>query len=159
MKQAIPGVSPETETTTMTVFPSFGGWGIGQALGRLYGIRAGVPPIFTLGHLMALLSVPLAVALYFAAKLSQRYRLTSRRVVVERGLSGTEQRSISLDEFDAIDVVVLPGQEWYPCGELVFRKGTVETLRLSGVRHPEAFRRVCLNAQRAHAAVKRVLGG
>lgn len=89
--------------------------------------------------------------------LCRRYRLTNRRVIVEHGMSAAEQRSVTLDEFDSIDVVVQPGQEWYPAGDLVFRNGQVETFRLEGVSRPEAFRHVCLKAQRAHAAVKRAL--
>lgn len=164
MKQAISGVAPaaEAEVTIMTVFPSIGGWGIGQFLGQLYRLRAGIPPIVTLGNLIALASIPLVIPLYFAQLalpgFSFRYRLTNRRVVVERGLRGAVDRWADLDNFDTIELVVLPGQEWYPCGELVFRKGQVETLRLSGVPHPEGFRRTCLKAQRAHVAVNRALG-
>ena len=71
--------------------------------------------------------------------------------------SGEEVAAVSLDSFDAIDVHVLPGQEWYPAGDLVFRKGTVETFRVSGVPRPETFRQTCLKAQRAHASVKQAL--
>jgi hypothetical protein len=45
---------------------------------------------------------------------------------------------------------VSPGQEWFACGDLVFRRGPIETLRLSGVSRPESFRRVCLEARQAY---------
>lgn len=162
MKQAITGVSPAetTETTIMTVFPSLGGSGLGQLLGQLYQLRIGLPPIFTLGNLIALASIPLVVPIFFIRlfPVPVRFRLTNRRVLVERGFAAKADRWVDLDNFDAVDLVVHPGQEWYPCGELVFRKGATETLRLPGVPHPETFRRTCLKAQRAHVAVKRATG-
>lgn len=156
--QAITGVSPsETEETTiMTNFPSVGGTALGQTLGQLYQLKLGFGPIVNLGNLIALASIPLALALYFA-KLLRRYRLTNRRVIIERGPRGIAERWVDLDNFDAIELVVHPGQDWYPCGELIFRQGNVETLRLPGVSHPEAFMRTCLKTQRAFVAVKRAV--
>ncbi|HEX4148350.1 MAG TPA: PH domain-containing protein, partial [Pirellulales bacterium] len=84
----------------------------------------------------------------------RRYRLTNRRVLVELGLHAKPERSLDLDNFDTIEVVVLPGQEWYPAGDLIFRRGTLETLRLSGIIRPEPFRQTCLKAHRAFVAVK-----
>ena len=59
-----------------------------------------------------------------------------------------------LDDFDSIDIVVLPGQPWYKAGEMIFRKGPIETFRISGVSRPESFRRTCLESQRAFTSVK-----
>jgi len=182
MKQAISGVvPPETgEATIMNVWPSLAALSGGQFWGRLYGNKSGVTiagvPL-TVGRIVALLSIPLILPVYFLMLLpcfiylpklgplpmiyvsnpwARRYRLTNRRVIVER-LSGEEDKSVLLEHFDAIDVVVLSGQEWYPAGELVFRKGNVETFRLSGVPRPETFRQTCLKAQRAHASVKKAV--
>ena len=55
-----------------------------------------------------------------------RYRVTNKRVVVERGLTAVEERSIGFDRFDNIQVEVDPGDEWYKAGDLVFRQGEVE---------------------------------
>jgi serine protease Do len=55
---------------------------------------------------------------------------------------------------DAIDLVVQPGQEWYDCGDLVFRRGPIETLRLSGVSRPEPFRQTCLKVRQSYVSVK-----
>lgn len=179
MKQAIAGVAPPElgEVTIMTVWPTLAARADGRFFGRLYANRSGVRLLgidVTLGKLIALASIPLILPIYFLMVLpcfifvpklgplpplyvsnpwARRYRLTNRRVVVERA-SGEEVAAVSLDAFDAIDVRVLPGQAWYPAGELVFRKGTVETFRLSGVPRPETFRQTCLKAQRAHASVK-----
>lgn len=162
MKQAIAGVSPPQsgETEIMTVFPSLSAWGIGRALGQLWSTPLGLGGPLTLGNLLALLSIPVALPLYFAKVapgLCRRYTLTNRRVVVRRGLLPTDERSVSLDNFDAIDVEVQPGQAWYKAGDLIFRKGPVETFRISGVVRPETFRHTCLKAQRAHTGVQKAL--
>lgn len=155
IKQAIAGVSPPSlrETTIMVVWPSIAATGIGQTLGRLYSLG-------TLGKLIALASIPIVLPIFFWMLLpwvGRRYRLTNRRLIVERALPLKEVESVSLDDFDAVDVRVEPGQAWYPAGNLIFRKGAMQTMRLDGVPRPEAFRQVCLKAQRAHAGVKQVL--
>ena len=181
MKQAIAGVAPPAlgEVTIMTVWPSLAAMAGGRFWGRLYANNSGVNiagvPV-TIGRITALLSIPLILPIYFYTllpcfiflpklgpiprvyvpnKACRRYRLTNRRVLVEHATSGEVQSQTSLDDFDAIDVEVLPGQEWYPAGDLIFRRGKVETLRLAGVPRPETFRQTCLKAQRSHAGVKR----
>lgn len=163
MKQAITGVSPPAiaESTVMMVWPSIGRTPFGQSLGRLYGIKGGFGNILTIGNLIALASIPQALALFFLALnpfSCLRYRLTNRRVVVEKGYKATVDKEVSLDNFDAIEIETLSGQEWFPCSNLVFLKGKVETFRLDGVPHAEGFRRTCLNAQRGYAGVKSATG-
>lgn len=162
MKQAIAGVSPQekAETTIMTVWPSIAATKQGQVIGRRCLSRQGFGPFFTWGKVWAILAIPPALGLFFLGLLPfacRRYRLTNRRVVIEKGLSGQEERSVPLDDFDSIEVVVQPGQEWYPAGDLVFRMGKLETFRLLGVSRPETFRQTCLKAQRAHVGVKQLL--
>lgn len=127
----------------------------------------GIP--VTLGRIMALLSIPFILPPYALTLMPwacRRYRLTNKRVVVERGMRGSvlkvlafiqekEERTVSLDRFDAIDIVVLPGQEWYHAGDLVFRLGPVETFRLQGVPRPETFRHTCLKAHQSHVGVQK----
>jgi hypothetical protein len=183
MQQAIAGVAPPelAEVTIMEVYPSLGGTPLGQWLGRLYRIRSGLGNILTLGNLIALASIPLVAPLYlgrFVLPVLQgipvlglpfrlipspleRYRLTNRRVVVQHIVAGfrpVDQRSIGLDHFDAVDLVVHPGQEWYPAGDLVFLLGKVEVFRLIGVLHPEGFRHTVLKARQSHVGVRRALG-
>ncbi len=164
MKQAIAGVSPSqtSEVTIMTVWPSVASMPQGRALGKLYAIKSGLGSFLTFGKLFMMVTIPLALGLYFARILpviGRRYRLTNRRVIVQKGLAGVNDRFIALDDFDAIDVQVLPGQAWYHAGDLVFRSGTVESFRLSGVSRPEAFRQTCLKARMgvvgAHRATER----
>jgi hypothetical protein len=161
MKQAIAGVTPPElgEMTVMTVWPSAASTGLGRFLGRFYAIPAGFW-IFTVGRMCLLLSLPLAPLLYFWLRLPgvvRRYRVTNRRIRVERGLRPTVERYVDLDRFDTIEIEVLPGQEWYKAGELIFRQGAIETFRLHGVPRPEAFRQVCLKAHQAYVGVKKAL--
>ncbi|MFM9023923.1 MAG: PH domain-containing protein [Planctomycetaceae bacterium] len=143
------------EATVMTVWPSVASTALGRSLGRLYRIDAGFGPV-SVGRLALLATIPLGLALYLSLRLPwaiRRYRLTNRRVIVERGVNPVVEQYVDLDRFDAIDVDVRPGQEWYAAGDLVFRRGQVETLRLPGVRRPESFRRTCLEARQGYVAV------
>jgi hypothetical protein len=182
MKQPIAGVFPPqlSEATIMTVWPSLAATSIGRSLGRLYTIRTGCPP-FTLGHLIALATIPIAVALYFwkfvltvsvgvlqllpkvgrsikSPDAVRRYVLTNRRVVVRTGMRPLDERWVELDRFDRIDIVVRPGQEWYRAGDLVFKLGAIETFRLDGVVRPETFRHTCLSAQLGYGGVRQAMG-
>jgi hypothetical protein len=173
MTQPISGVAPSQlkEVTSMTVWPSLCATGFGRFWGRLFNIQVGfavfgVP--LTLGRLFALLSIPFMLALYFLMRLPRfpgvligiknpfcwQYRLTNRRLIVENPFGG-ELKSISLDRFDAIDVVVEPGQAWYKAGDLVFRLGQTETFRIWGVPRPETFRHTCIKAQMSFVGVKK----
>ncbi len=181
MKQAIAGVAPANlgEVTMMVVWPSLAATTGGRWWGRLYMNQIGVTlfgvPI-TVGRVVALLSIPLILPPYFLMLLPsffflprigrfrgvnvsnpwcRRYRLTNQRVIVEHGMTCQEHASASLDDFDSIEVIVLPGQAWYAAGDLVFSKGNVVSLRLAGVPSPEPFRETCLKAQRSHAAVQK----
>jgi len=173
MNQPIAGVAPSqlSEVTNMVVWPSLSANPVGRFFGRLYALDYG-PRIFgvpvTLGRLIALASAPIMVAIYFLMRLPRfpgvligiknpfcwQYRLTNRRVIMENPF-GTELKSVALDRFDAIDVVVEPGQAWYKAGDLVFRLGPTETFRLWAVPRPETFRHTCLKAQMSYVGVKK----
>src|SRR3990172_4777303 len=173
MKQAIAGVAPSqlSEVTNMTVWPSLSATALGRFWGRLYALDFG-PRIFgvpvTIGRLFALASIPFMVALYFLMRLAPvpgvvigiknqfcwHYRLTNRRLVMEIPFGG-EIKSVALDRFDPINVVVEPGQAWYKAGDLVFRLGQVETFRIWAVPRPETFRHTCLKSQLSFVGVKK----
>lgn len=157
--QPIAGVVPPEvqEATIMVIWPSVSKFALGKQLGKLYAIRWPDVYIFRLGNLLALMCIPLALVLYFlriAPGIGIRYRLTNRRIVVERGLTGKEEKWVELDRFDQIEIEVQPGQEWYHAGDLVFKHGKVETFRLEGVSRPEAFRATCLKAHLAYTAIQ-----
>ncbi len=141
----------------MTVWPSVAKYWLGRQLGQAFAIRWPDIYIFRLGNLIALLSIPLALVLYFFRILpfvGTRYTLTNRRVVVYRGIVGVEEKSIDLDRFDSVEIVVQPGQAWYDAGDLVFRRGNVETFRLDGVSRPDAFRATVVKAHMAYTGVR-----
>jgi hypothetical protein len=161
MKQAIAGVAPPqlSEVTVMTVWPSVAATGFGRFLGRLLAIEAGFG-MFRVGRLIALLALPVAPLLYMSLRLPgvvRRYRLTNRRVAVLKGIRAKVEWFVDLDRFDAIEVIVRPGQEWYRAGDLVFRKGALETFRLLGVSRPETFRQTCLKARMSYVGVRKAL--
>ncbi len=161
MKQAIAGVAPSQshEVSVMIIRPSISVFLLGRLMGRLFDIKTGMY-IFTVGNILALSLSPVAALLYFmrlAPVIGFRYKLTNRRVVVQRGLSGVEEKSVALDAFDSIDVVVRPGQQWYHAGDLVFQAGGVEKFRLNGVSRPHAFRTTCLHSHRAYSGVKKAI--
>lgn len=180
MAQAIAGVSPVElgEVSVMTVWPSNAAYVPGRFLGRLYESQAGFY-IFTLGNLWALLSIPVALGLYFVKLIPGigfRFKLTNRRVLQVgsvlrrewvylfgfipwpwRFIFEADSKSLELDRFDNIHVDVQPGQAWYHAGNLSFRLGNVETLRLVGVSRPEAFRSACIKAHLGYVGVKKAL--
>jgi hypothetical protein len=159
--QAIAGISPstETETTIMIVWPSVARYWLGRWFGGWYENKAGFF-VVTVGNILALILIPVSIVLYFLKVLpwiATRYRLTNRRLIVERGIMPVADRFVDLDRFDAIDIVVRPGQRWYKAGDLVFRKGNVETFRIDGVSRPEAFKNVVWKAHQSYVAVRREL--
>lgn len=165
MKQAIAGISPpeQEEVDIMTVWPSVACRGLGRRLGTLYQIRFPDVYIFRLGNLLALLLIPVSLALYFSRILpfvGQRYTLTNRRIVVRTGLTGAEKSgatSISLDEFDDIRITCLPGDDWYDSGNLEFYRQDTKVGQLLGVSRPEAFRSTCMKARSGFVGVQAAL--
>ena len=70
-----------------------------------------------------------------------------------------DERWVGLDRFDAIEIIVRPGQAWYRAGDLVFKLGQIETFHLDGVVRPETFRHTCLSAQLGYIGVSRAMAG
>jgi len=161
----------EKEVTAMIVWPSIAATAYGRWWGRRYENRWGITLLgipFSLGRLLALVSIPFVLPLYFHMLIPKlpfivfgfsnpacrRYRLTNRRVLIEQALGGGVQQSVSFTRFDSIEVEVLPGQSWYPAADLIFRNGQTETFRLVGVPHPEPFRQTCMKARASFLGVQ-----
>ena len=142
MKQAIAGVVPPGagEVAAMTIWPTIGSYSLGRTVGKLAGNRTGWG-FFTLGKLLAVATIPISLVA-FAWRLlpfvARRYTLTNQRVVVQKGLSKAEEKSVGLDEFDAIEVRVTPGQEFFHAGDVIFKRGSEELLSLPGRIPPRA---------------------
>jgi hypothetical protein len=162
MNQPIAGVTPSelAEVTCRVVWPTIGATRAGRLVGRLAAVRLGLGEFFTLGKLLAAATIPLSLAVFawqLMPYVCRRYTLTNRRIIIRKGLMGVDGRWISLDDFDSIAIEVLPGQKWHHAGDLVFRHGDLEVLRLAGVRRPETFRQVCLSARTALVSVREVV--
>jgi len=161
MEQAIAGVvsRESAEVPVMTVWPSIAAYPSGRFLGRMYHWQTG-SYIFRIGNLIALASIPHALALYayrILPYVGMRYTLTNRRVVVQRGLMAIDDKSVNLDRFDRIDVQVQPGQEWFKSGDLIFYHGNTETFRIEGVSRPEGFRQICMKSHEAFVGLSEIL--
>jgi len=159
MKQPIAGVAPAelAEATVMTTWPSIGAYPSGRILGWLYEFRWPDKYFFRVGRLIALASIPHALALYFWRILpyvGTRYTITNRRIVVQKGIMAVDDRFVDLDRFDEVTIEVQKGQQWFDSGDLVFSKDGVETFRLEGVSRPRAFQACCVKAQMSHVGVK-----
>ena len=144
----------------MTVWPTIGSTAAGRLVGRLSAVPIGLGGFFTLGKLLALATIPISLTVFAWQLLPfvcRRYAITTRRLIIRKGYSETDEKSIDLDGFDAIDVEVLPGQQWLHAGELIFRRDGGEVFRFSGVSRPEVFRQACLKAQDALLSVRAVL--
>jgi hypothetical protein len=134
------------EAACKVVWPTIGSNDAGRWVGRLAAVR------FGLGKLLALATIPVSLAVFCWQLMPwayRRYVLTNRRIIVRLGLRPRDERWIDLDDFERIDIEVMPGQEWLHAGDLVFRHGGNEVFRLPGVPRPEVFRHVCLAAQSA----------
>ncbi len=142
----------QRETTVTVVWPTIGATRLGRWVGKLAGLRLPCDPLHLLGRSMAAASIPVTLCVFFWQVLpfvARRYRVTDRRIIVQRGLKGVDERAVGLGEFDSVEIDVLPGQTWLRAGDVVFRNSGQEVLRLSGVPSPEAFRVLCRDVQRA----------
>ena len=141
-----------TESTLTVRWPTITATTPGRLVGRAAALGPGFGTIVTLGVLLSVVTLPISLAVYawqLMPFVARRYRLTNRRIVIQRGLTPVEGASIAYEDFDALEVETLPGQAWLHAGDLVFRRDGQEVFRLSGVSRPEVFRQVCLDAQNA----------
>jgi len=148
------------ETTLTTRWPTITALPAGRLVGQLAGIPIGWGQVFTVGTLMAVVTIPISLTVYawqLMPFVARRYRLTNRRVVIQKGLSAVDEAAVGLDEFDTIDVEVLLGQAAFHSGDLVFRREGKEVFRLRGVSRPEPLREACLKARTAMVSVRDVL--
>lgn len=148
------------EVTTKTVWPTIAATGAGRLVGRLAAVQLGPRKFFTLGKLLTVATIPISLFVFawqLLPWICRRYTLTNRRLVIRKGYSAVEEKSIDLEAFDSIELEVLPGQQWLHSGELAFRRAETEVFRLSGVSRPEVFRQVCLQSRSALVSVNEVL--
>jgi hypothetical protein len=148
------------EVTCRVVWPTIGATRAGRFVGRAGAVRLGFGDFFTLGKLLALATIPIALVVFawqLMPRVCRRYALSNRRIIIRKGLLPVDERWIGLDEFDSVDVEILPGQEWLHAGDLVFKHAGNEVLRLAGVSRPDVFQDVCRTAQAALLSVRNVV--
>ena len=138
------------ERELTTIWPTIGAYALGRVVGQLGAIPLGLGPL-TVGNLLALLTIPITLAIYgwqLMPYVCRRYTLTDRQILIQRGLAKLHtEEAIALDEFDSIEINVLPGQAWLHSGDLVFKHQNQPVLRLRSVLRPEIFRHTCLTAR------------
>ncbi len=157
---ASPPISQPAERISKVVWPTIGATGCGRLVGQLCAVRVGIGTFFTLGKLLAVATIPISLGVFawqLLPGLMRRYCLTNRRILVQKGLTRVEEGSIGLDEFDTVEIRVLPGQEWLHTGEMVFLRDGLEVFRLAGVPRPQIFREVCLKQRMSLLPIRDVL--
>jgi hypothetical protein len=144
----------ERENTVAVVWPTIGALGCGRLVGRLAGWHPPGDRLHLVGRILAVACIPWSLCVFFWQVLpfiARRYRITTRRVIVQKGLGAADERSLNLDQFDEVAVEILPGQEWLHTGDVVFRRAGQEVFRLAGVPSPQPFQAMCRDVQRALA--------
>ena len=160
MKSPFSGIVPSElgEVPSVTVWPTIGALPAGRLVGRLAETRLGRDEWSAVGKILAVATIPISLSVFcwqLMPYVCRRYTLTNRRIIVRRGLLPADEHWIGLDEFDAVDVEVLPGQEWLHAGDVVFKRAGSEVLRLAGISRPDVFRHMCLTAQQSAARFSR----
>jgi hypothetical protein len=148
------------ESTVMVVWPTIGATRAGRLVGRIVGIEPRWDRFRLLRKLLAIAAIPLALAVFawqLCPFVCRRYRLSSRRLAIQKGLQARDERQIALEEFETIDVEVLPGHAWLNAGDLVFKRAGSEVFRLPGVSRPETFQNTCRETRDALLAVRQVI--
>lgn len=145
-----------------TAWPSVSRFAVARLLGRGYAVDEPRWYFLSPGNLLALLTIPVAAALYLlklAPFVCRRYVLTDSVVVVTQGIMQRAAESVAHDAYDAIDVEILPGQAWYDAGDLVFRRNGEQVLRLAAVASPEMFRRTIWEVRESRRQLQSLLDG
>ncbi len=85
----------------------------------------------------------------FAPFLCQRYTLTNRRLMVQRGWKPEPVQEIALKDIDDVRLNADTYDAFYRSGDLQVMSGGKEALLLIAVPEPESFRHAIVNAVRA----------
>ena len=162
----------------MMSWPSVARYWLGRQMGQCFSNQTGFY-VLTVGNVLALLAIPLALPLYFFRLApsvlgtpvhGSVYKLTNRRIMELRPeinrvdqfpflkfTFGAEVKSAELDRFDTIEIDRKLGHHWFDAGDLVFLRDGIETFRLQGVSRPESFRQTCLKSHASFVGVKQAL--
>jgi hypothetical protein len=94
----------------------------------------------------------------FAPFLCQRYTLTNRRLMVQRGWKPAPVHEIALKDIDDVQLIGDSYDAFYRSGDLQVLSGGKEALRLTAVPEPESFRQAIVNAVKAWGGPDKLKG-
>ncbi|GIW78311.1 MAG: hypothetical protein KatS3mg105_0118 [Gemmatales bacterium] len=121
---------------------------------------AAFPGVARIGRLLvcSIFAAPLGWALmlpfYFLKVMpffARRYTLTTKRVMIRRGLKPVPAEQVPLTEIDDVKVVTDDNSKFFRAADIELVSGGKVALRLRGVPDPESFRHAVINACRAWA--------
>jgi hypothetical protein len=144
-RQAVAGLMPPQlgEAMIREVWPSI--LGISAPLARLSGKLIRSVFLAPLGWMFN--------ALLFGRKIApalcQRYTLTNRRLMIQRGWKPAPVQEIALKDIDDVRLVAESYDAFYRAGDLLVMSGGKEAMKLAAVSDPESFRQAIVNTVRA----------
>lgn len=94
----------------------------------------------------------------FAPVLCQRYTLTNRRLMVQRGWKPAPVQEIALKDIDDVRLIGDSYDAFYRSGDLQVLSSGRDVLKLVGVPEPESFRQAILNAVKAWGGPDKLKG-
>ena len=94
----------------------------------------------------------------FAPFLCQRYTLTNRRLMVQRGWKPTPTHEIALKDIDDVHLIGDSYDAFYRSGDLQVMSGGKDVLKLIAVPEPESFRQAIVNTVRAYGGAGHLKG-
>jgi hypothetical protein len=94
----------------------------------------------------------------FAPMLCQRYTLTNRRLMIQRGWKPTPAQEVALKDIDDVRLVPDSYDAFYRAGDLQVLSGGKEVLKLVSVPEPESFRQAIVNAVKAWGGPDKLKG-
>jgi hypothetical protein len=94
----------------------------------------------------------------FAPFLCQRYTLTNRRLMVQRGWKPAPTHEVALKDIDEVRLIADSYDAFYRSGDLQVLSGGKEVLKLIGVPEPESFRHAIVNSVRAWGGADKLKG-
>lgn len=94
----------------------------------------------------------------FAPMLCQRYTLTNRRLMIQRGWKPAPVQEVALKDIDEVRLLADTYDSFYRAGDLQVLSGGKEVLKLVSVPDPESFRLNIINAVKAWGGPDKLKG-
>jgi hypothetical protein len=144
--QAIAGVSPQTEATIISVYPSIASKGMGRSIGQVCdSIPTKILGVKISCILFALPLAPLSLIGYALTKMAGlQFEVTNRSLKVWQMSLGAKSRlinEVSIDDIADVAIEVRPGQEFYHAADMyLLKEDGTSLLRMEGIPRPEVFR-------------------